>query len=173
MKKIIPHKLYNWLRNYDKDSVCKYLENSTKNHIDDIAISLVNTMIAFKCDIELCTSIFDTLETLNFQDDDGNTPLINICGNKHKNFSSSLYIDLVIQYSDINIQNNVGNSALHVASGLNYEEAMEKLLDSGAKYHIKNMFGETAISNSSFIKEYLMRKKISNENLTIESSNIF
>ena len=99
-------------------------------------------------------------------------------------------ISIIEQYIqngyDVNIQDEIGFTALIFAARHRRKEIVELLLDAGANVNIKNAFGDTALIEAldDNIKEivemlenyplYKLRKKLNiDNNKTLKNSNIF
>lgn len=109
--------------------------------------------------LEILSLLLQSGANPDLKNENGKTPLIEAIEDHHrytqmsfdeKNYESKVAvldeaIDILLEYSDPDIQDNDGNSALIIVTNYGQSAIAKKLLDKGADPNIYNMKGETPL----------------------------
>lgn len=86
-------------------------------------------------------------ELINTKNDKGQTLLhILSSANRYVSWKMCLLVSLLVEYgADLDIQDNDGNTPLHLSCAYNHHRLVQVLLKAGANVNVKNNIGETAL----------------------------
>lgn len=100
------------------------------------------------CDIKKVNKILQTIpgpDVLNYQNNTGNTPLIQACNMNSIDNSQKLTRALLDVRVDLEIANQNGDRALMLASKRGYNSVVDMLLAAGCNFDVKNELGQRPI----------------------------
>ena len=131
----IPQKVIRELIAFGSDVNARNAEGKSPLHI--IADQTYNTN-------SIVQLLFKAKADINAQSKDGTTPLMVVCGMKDPAKRSWRVAQFIRGGANVDIQDSAGNTAaMHIANMVDDAENIGRLLDAGAKIHLKNKEGKT------------------------------
>lgn len=151
----------------------KYLlkKDSYVDYQDVYGNSVIHYAIATE-NIEIVDIILQYVKKYNVTNIQGYTPLHFII--KQKSNIKKYPIEKLIEHTNLNIQDNEGNTVLHLfALNNQWQEYMELLVHKKLNIHIKNQDGKTPLELSFNIKEFIAMVTLSYYNVLQDKKHIW
>jgi hypothetical protein len=144
----------------DEDAIFAFLDGGVDpNDVDTSGRNALHALAFFHatCSVPLAQKVLEMIEDVNLQDRDGYTALMNAVMSR-----SLIMFEELLKESDkvrLDLQDNAGQTALHIAASKDHEVWVKALIEQGADVNLKDAGGLTPLR--------LARSKGSNRSLPI------